>query len=125
MLPFLREQLGGQLTESLARTARPGRPADAEALEAWAHQAWEQSRGTQGINLQVLQSFPPAIGSRVDRAWRLPEAGARNLSSERTSALCALAGVGTDKSRSAGPVQLDGKIRAFRRSSVIVFTTTR
>ena len=123
VLPFLREQLGGQLTESLARTARLA-AADAEALEAWAHQAWEQSRGTQGINLQVLQSFPPAIGSRVLRL-AAAEAGARNLSSERTSALCALAGVGTNKSRSAGPVQLDGKISAFRRSSVIVFTTTR
>lgn len=123
VLPLMQEQLGGHLNAALARTARLA-AADADALDQWAQQAWEQSRTEQGINLRILHSFPPAIGSRVLRLAAIA-AGARNLGSERTAALCALGGVGTDKSRSAGPVQLDGKISALRRASVMVFTTTR
>ncbi|WP_404288466.1 tRNA lysidine(34) synthetase TilS [Glutamicibacter arilaitensis] len=123
VLPFLREQLGGHLTEALARTAALA-AADADALDSWAERAWEQARCSAGVELRILATFPEAIASRVLRL-AAAEAGALNLGSERTAALCALAGVGMAKSRSAGPVQLEGKVSALRRSSVIVFTTTR
>ncbi|MGP9784317.1 tRNA lysidine(34) synthetase TilS [Glutamicibacter sp. AOP12-B1-11] len=122
VLPFLRAQLGGHLTEALARTAALA-AADADALDSWAGRAWAQARSAAGVDLRILATFPEAIASRVLRL-AAADAGALNLGSERTAALCALAGVGASKSRSDGPVQLEGKISALRRSSVIVFTTT-
>ena len=94
--------------------------ADADALDQWAGRAWAE----HGTNLKSLADLPPAVASRVLRL-AAADAGARNLGRERTAALCALAGVGTEKSKSAGPVQLEGKISAYRRSPVIVFTDSR
>lgn len=120
ILPFLREQLGAHLPEALARTAQRAAE-DANALDQWAQKVWEQSG--QSVNLNTLGPLPPAISSRVLRI-AAEKAGAVNLGSERTAALCALAGIGQEKSKSAGPVQLDGKISAWRKRSVIVFTTS-
>lgn len=117
-LPLLREQLGEHLPEALARTAALA-AADADALDLWAQQAKEQ----HGLQLRALSGLPVAVASRVVRLGAI-EAGAKNLGHERTQALCALAGIGGPKSKSAGPVQLDGKISAFRRGPVIVFTST-
>ncbi|WP_345472115.1 tRNA lysidine(34) synthetase TilS [Glutamicibacter ectropisis] len=118
ILPFLRSQLGEHLPEALARTATLA-AADADALDLWAQQATE----AHGLNLSELSKLPVAVASRVLRLCAI-EAGAKNVGHERTQALCALAGIGVPKSKSAGPVQLDGKISAFRQRSVIVFTRT-
>jgi len=118
ILPFLREQLGEHLPEALARTASLA-AADADALEQWAREAKDQ----HGLHLRELGELPVAVASRVLRLFAI-EAGAKNVGHERTQALCALAGIGVPKSKSAGPVQLDGKISAFRHGSVIVFTST-
>lgn len=118
ILPFLRQELGEHVPEALARTASLA-AADAEALDQWAAAA----KAEHGMQLAALAQLPVAVGSRVLRLGAV-EAGAANVGHERTAALCALAGIGGPKSKSAGPVQLDGKISAFRRRSVIVFTTT-
>ncbi|UTT39835.1 tRNA lysidine(34) synthetase TilS [Glutamicibacter mishrai] len=118
ILPFLAERLGGHLPEALARTASLA-AADADALDQWAQTAKER----HGLNLRELSTLPVAVASRVLRLFAI-EAGAKNVGHERTQALCALAGIGGPKSKSAGPVQLDGKISAFRRGPVIVFTGT-
>ena len=119
ILPYLRGQLGEHIPQALARTAQLA-AADADALDQWAGRAWAE----HGTNLKSLADLPPAVASRVLRL-AAADAGARNLGRERTAALCALAGVGTEKSKSAGPVQLEGKISAYRRSPVIVFTDSR
>lgn len=116
IMPYLREHLGGHIPQALARTAQLA-AADADALDLWAGRAWAE----HGTDLKALAALPPAVASRVLRL-AAAEAGAKNVGRERTAALCALAGVGTEKSKSAGPVQLDGKISAYRRSPVIVFT---
>ncbi|MEF9980748.1 MULTISPECIES: tRNA lysidine(34) synthetase TilS [Micrococcaceae] len=118
ILPFLREELGEHVPEALARTASLA-AADAQALDEWAQAAKDE----HGLAIPDLAKLPVAISSRVLRLAAM-EAGARNVGHERTAALCALAGLGVPKSKSAGPVQLDGRISAFRRQSVIVFTTT-
>lgn len=118
VLPFLRQELGEQISEALARTAQLA-AVDAQALDQWAQQA----KAEHGLKIAPLAQLPLAVSSRVLRLAAI-EAGAINVGHERTMALCALAGFGTAKSKSAGPVQLEGKISAFRRRSVIVFTTT-
>ncbi|MFJ2621782.1 tRNA lysidine(34) synthetase TilS [Glutamicibacter sp. NPDC087344] len=119
ILPFLSHALGEHIPQALARTAQLAAQ-DAQALEQWAQQAWEE----HGVNLAALAALPPAVASRVLRLAAV-DAGAKNVGQERTAALCALAGIGVEKSKSAGPVQLDGKISAYRRSPVIVFTDSR
>lgn len=116
ILPYLGRTLGEHIPQALARTAQLA-AADADALDGWARQAWEE----HGTNLKALAALPVAVASRVLRL-AAEQAGARNVGRERTAALCALAGVGAEKSKSAGPVQLDGKVSAYRRSPVIVFT---
>jgi len=118
ILPLLRAELGEHLPEALARTASLA-AADAQALDSWAQAA----KAEHGLRIAELAKLPVAVRSRVLRLAAM-EAGARNVGHERTAALCALAGFGVPKSKSAGPVQLDGAISAFRRQSVIVFTTT-
>lgn len=118
ILPYLRSELGEQIPEALARTASLA-AADADALDLWAQQAKEE----HGLNLRELAQLPVAVASRILRLAAI-ESGAKNVGHERTQALCALGGIGVPKSKSAGPVQLDGKISAFRQQSVIVFTNT-
>lgn len=118
VLPFLREQLGEHVSEALARTASLA-VAIFAALDLWAQEA----KTAHGTKLEELARLPVAVASRVLRLAAI-ESGAKNVGHERTRALCALGGIGVPKSKSAGPVQLDGKISAFRRSSVIVFTST-
>lgn len=118
VLPQLREQLGEQLPQALARTARLA-AADADALDDWAQREYQN----HGTNLRALRKMPVAIASRVLRLAAV-DAGAKNVGLERTEALCKLAGIGAEISKSAGPVQLDGKISAYRKAPVIVFTAT-
>ncbi|WP_235026368.1 tRNA lysidine(34) synthetase TilS [Glutamicibacter sp. JC586] len=118
ILPYLNSELGEHVPEALARTASLA-AADADALDLWAQRA----KNEHGLNLLELAKLPVAIASRVLRLAAI-ESGAKNVGHERTQALCALAGIGVGKSKSAGPVQLDGKISAFRQRSVIVFTNT-
>ncbi|WP_223308846.1 tRNA lysidine(34) synthetase TilS [Glutamicibacter nicotianae] len=118
ILPLLRDELGEHVPVALARTASLA-AADAQALDSWAQAA----KAEHGLRIAELAKLPVAVSSRVLRLAAM-EAGARNVGHERTAALCALAGFGVPKSKSAGPVQLDGAISAFRRQSVIVFTTT-
>ncbi|WP_313814743.1 tRNA lysidine(34) synthetase TilS [Glutamicibacter sp.] len=118
VLPFLREELGEHLPQALARTAGLA-AADADALDGWAQREWQE----HGTNIKALRRLPGAVASRVLRLAAV-NAGAKNVGLERTAALCRLAGIGAPPSKSAGPVQLDGKISAYRAAPVIVFTTT-
>ncbi|GAA1408916.1 tRNA(Ile)-lysidine synthase [Glutamicibacter uratoxydans] len=118
VLPFLDQTLGGHIGQALARTASLAAQ-DADALDEWARREHEE----HGTHITALRRLPQAVASRVLRLAAV-NAGAKNVGLERTEALCALAGIGGPMSKSAGPVQLDGKISAYRRAPVIVFTTT-
>ena len=118
VLPFLSGQLGAHVPEALARTAQLA-AADADALDSWARRAYAE----HGTRLRELRTLPVAVASRVLRRAAV-EAGGVNIGHERTGALCALGGIGREPSKSAGPVQLEGGISAWRRNAVIVFTGT-
>lgn len=120
VLPALERSLGPGIRSALVRTAELA-AADAEALEEWAQTEFARLTRSEGIDLKQLRQLPLAVGTRVLRLAAV-HAGARNLGHERTAALAGLAGVGGRASRSAGPVQLEGGISAWRRGPVIVFT---
>lgn len=120
ILPLLRAELGEHLPQALAATATLAAQ-DAEALDQWAERAYEQLGGSTRLELAELAELPVAVSSRVLRL-AARAAGGSTPTRERTEALLRLAGLGRAKSKSAGPVQLEGHIVAFRRGPVIVFT---
>ncbi|QCY45875.1 tRNA(Ile)-lysidine synthase [Glutamicibacter creatinolyticus] len=120
VLPVLVRELGAHLPQALAGTAELAAQ-DADALDEWAAQSYRQLADGHRLPLRGLRELPPAISSRVLRL-AVRAAGGTNPSRERTAALQQLAGLGTAPSRSAGPVQLEGEIYAYRRGPVIVFT---
>lgn len=120
VLPLLQNELGTHLPQALAATASLAAQ-DAEALEQWAHRAYAELGGADTLHLAELGKLPLAISSRVLRL-AARSAGASTPTRERTEALLRLAGLGYAKSKSAGPVQLEGHVAAFRRGPVIVFT---
>jgi len=119
VLPMLRRELGGHLSPALAATARLAAQ-DADALDDWAGRAYAELGSGATLPLRPLGELPLAISSRVLRL-AARAAGGANPSRERTEALMRLGGLGAPKSKSAGPVQLDGNVSAWRRGAVIVF----
>lgn len=129
VLPFLEEQLGGDVAVSLARTAAISGP-DSEYLEAQAHQALnavsltpEQVGGTEKLELPILEnrnlvilnraavlSLPKALQNRV-LALAVKRAGGETPGFERLTALSTFVAA----HGKAGPLQLAGHVQAFRR----------
>lgn len=114
IMPFLNEHLSTGIRESLTRTAEIA-AADAEYLEARAKEVFPQvledpdPSGTLRLRLKAVKAEPPAIRRRV-LALAIAATGGTNPSFERLSAVESL----LSGSRSAGPVQLEGGVSAYR-----------
>lgn len=120
VLPMLEAELGAHLPQALASSASLAAQ-DADALDQWAEHCFAQLGGDSSLALTELAKLPLAISSRVLRLAACA-AGGNVPTKERTDALLRLAGLGYPKSKSAGPVQLEGHVSAVRRGPVIVFT---
>ncbi|MCW4466724.1 tRNA lysidine(34) synthetase TilS [Glutamicibacter sp. MNS18] len=120
ILPLLESELGAHLPQALAATATLAAQ-DADALDQWAERCYAQLGGSSSLELAELGELPLAVSSRVLRL-AAAAAGGTTPTRERTEALMRLAGLGYPKSKSAGPIQLEGHVAAFRRGPVIVFT---
>jgi len=118
VLPLLEEVLQGGVAEALARTAELVR-ADADALDTWAASLIKTlvatpqpvSGGGDHLEVAAIAQLPPAVRTRVLRAWATSH-GAAPLSAERTAALDAL----VTHWHGQGPVDLPGGV-SVRRSS--------
>lgn len=114
VLPFLEEHLSGAIRESLARTAAIAAE-DADHLEAQAKEVFPalledpDHTGTLRLQLRPLRAEPPAIRRRVI-ALAVAAAGGANPSYERLTAAERL----VTGSRSAGPVQMEGRVSIHR-----------
>ena len=129
VLPYLEQELSGSIRDALARTARIAAD-DAAHLESLARDAFARLlegpddagsdtglvRGTQGLtggslrlDLDRLAAEPPAIRRRVI-ALAVVAAGGAAPSQERIMALERLC----SRRGSAGPVQLEGRVTAWR-----------
>lgn len=122
VLPLLQAELGPHIGRALAATATLAAQ-DADALDEWARHSYAELGGADRLPLPELARLPVAVSSRVLRL-AVRAAGGTTPTAERTVALLKLAGLGYPKSRSAGPVQLEGPVAAFRRGPVMVFTRT-
>lgn len=114
ILPTLEQRLSGSIRESLARTAQIAAE-DAAYLEAQAKEAFARlledpdEQGDLRLDLERLAAEPPAIRRRVI-VLAVVAVGGSNPSSERIAAVEQLLG----RQGSAGPVQLEGHVRAER-----------
>jgi tRNA(Ile)-lysidine synthase len=114
VLPFLEDRLGPGIAQALARSARIlGQ--DADVLERLSAEAYAQlrSEGDDGELLlpeDGLRALPAALRQRV-LALAALELGAFQPSSERLRAAESL----LERSGSAGPVQLGGKVSVHRQ----------
>lgn len=120
VLPMLHAELGPHVSGALAATAKLAAQ-DAEALDGWAQRCYADWGAAATLPLAGLLEVPLAISSRVLRLAAVA-AGAGTPTRERTEALLRLAGLDGPKSKSAGPVQLEGHVAVYRRGPVIVFT---
>ncbi len=114
IMPFLQERLSGTITDSLARTAQIAAE-DASYLEQQAQAVFTQllqdpdETGRLAFSRTALNAEPPAVRRRVI-ALGIAAAGGANPSSERLQAVEGL----LRGSASAGPIELEGHVRAFR-----------
>ena len=113
LMPVLKEVLGNSVTSSLARTALLAR-ADARYLDELAAKEFERLKeelepNSLMLSISQLRKMPDALRSRLLRAAVL-SLGAPGPSFERLVALETL----LFGSKSAGPIQLDGNVEAFR-----------
>lgn len=117
VLPFLSETLGQSVSESLARTATIlGHDADfldELAAKEYAALAQKDPANPSIVTLsdQALRDLPPALRLRVI-ALAVVSLGGQQPSQERLLSAQAL----LDRKGSAGPVQMAGKISAYRIS---------
>ena len=114
VLPYLERELAASLRDSLVRTAEIA-AADADYLENQAKQVFPtvledpDHTGALRLKLKGLRAEPPAIRRRVI-ALAVAAAGGANPSFERLAAVEKL----VDGSRSAGPVELEGRVTVSR-----------
>ncbi len=114
IMPFLQSRLSATITDSLARTAQIAAD-DAAYLEQQARAAFSRllqdpdEAGRLSFSQADLSAEPPAIRRRVI-ALGIVAVGGTNPASERLQAVDAL----LHGSASAGPIELEGHVRAFR-----------
>jgi tRNA(Ile)-lysidine synthase len=118
VLPVIERELGPGVAAALSRTARLAR-ADADALDAWAVQAYTAAEKEPGaVAVDVLAGLPAAIRTRVLRLAALAAgAPATDLTAGHVDALDALVG---DWHGQHG-VDLPGRVAARRAAGVIAF----
>jgi tRNA(Ile)-lysidine synthase len=121
VLPFLEAELGPGIAEALFRSSRI-LAQDADYLDAQAAETYERLRAEAGnppagsdpeeilLSEQALRELAPALRQRV-LALAAAELGAARPSWERVRAVEAL----LRREGSAGPVQLAGKVSAYRQ----------
>jgi tRNA(Ile)-lysidine synthase len=110
-LPELERQLGPGVTESLARTALLLRE-DADALDALALDALSS---TPEPTCAALAAMPPALRSRVLKAWAERVCGAA-VTAAHVGALRAV----VDDWHGQGPLALPGGVEVVRRQGQLV-----
>ncbi|MFZ3417985.1 tRNA lysidine(34) synthetase TilS [Arthrobacter sp. 3Tela_A] len=121
VLPFLENELGPGIAEALFRSSRilaqDADYLDAQAAETYARLRGEAGNGEPGaareeilLSEQALRELPAALRQRV-LALAAAELGAARPSWERVRAVEAL----LKREGSAGPVQLAGKVSAYRQ----------
>jgi tRNA(Ile)-lysidine synthase len=120
-LPALEDALGPGVAAALARTASLLR-ADADALDAWAEQAYDDARDAQGLDVLALAALPVAVRTRALRRAAL-DVGcpAGDLSAGHVGEIDRLV---TDW-HGQGPLDLPGQVSATRRCGRLQFTTSR
>jgi tRNA(Ile)-lysidine synthase len=119
VLPALESALGPGVAAALARTAALLR-ADAEALDAWAEQAYDDAgAAADGLDVVALAALPAAVRTRVLRRVAL-DAGspAGDLSAGHVGEVDRLV---TDW-HGQGPLDLPGQVSAARRCGRLRFT---
>lgn len=120
-LPALVDALGPGVAAALARTASLLR-ADADALDAWAGQAYDDARGAEGLDALALGALPVAVRGRVLRRAALDVGSpAGDLSAGHVAELDRLV---TDW-HGQGPLDLPGQVSATRRCGRLQFTNSR
>jgi tRNA(Ile)-lysidine synthase len=120
-LPALEDALGPGVAAALARTASLLR-ADADALDAWAGQAYDDARGTEGLDALALGALPVAVRARVLRLAALDVGSpAGDLSAGHVAEMDRLV---TDW-HGQGPLDLPGQVSAARRCGRLQFTNSR
>lgn len=115
-LPTLERDLGPGVAEALARTADLLR-ADADALEAWGSEIYQQARVESGqIRVSLVVFEPAAVRSRVLRAAAI-EAGCpqTDLTAVHIGELDRL----VTTWRGQGPLDLPGGVQAMRDGDLI------
>jgi tRNA(Ile)-lysidine synthase len=118
VLPVLERELGPGVAAALSRTARLAR-ADADALDAWAAQAYTSAEKEPGaVAVDALADLPAAIRTRVLRLAALAAgAPATDLTAGHVDALDALVGAWHGQRR----VDLPGRVGARRAGGVVRF----
>jgi tRNA(Ile)-lysidine synthase len=120
-LPALEAALGPGVAAALARTASLLR-ADADALDAWAEQAYDDAHGTEGLDALALAALPVAVRTRVLRRAALAVGSpAGDLSAGHVAEIDRLV---TDW-HGQGPLDLPGQVSAARRCGRLAFTTSK
>jgi tRNA(Ile)-lysidine synthase len=116
-LPALEDALGPGVVAALARTADLLR-ADADALEAWADQAYDGA-GADGLDVTTLAALPAAVRTRVlRRAVLAAGSPAGDLSAGHVAEVDRLV---TDW-HGQGPLDLPGQVSAARRCGRLRFS---
>jgi tRNA(Ile)-lysidine synthase len=117
-LPALEDALGPGVAAALARTASLLR-ADADALDAWAEQVYDDARGAEGLDTLALAALPGAVRTRVLRRAALDVGSpAGDLSAGHVAEIDRLV---TDW-HGQGPLDLPGQVSAARRCGRLQFT---
>jgi tRNA(Ile)-lysidine synthase len=120
-LPALEDALGPGVAAALARTASLLR-ADADALDDWAGQAYDDARGAEGLDALALGALPVAVRSRVLRRAAIDMGSpAGDLSAGHVAEMDRLL---TDW-HGQGPLDLPGQVSATRRCGRLQFTSSR
>ena len=115
-LPALEDALGPGVAAALARTADLLR-ADADALDAWADQAYDDAAG--GLEVTTLASLPAAVRTRVLRRAALAAGSpAGDLSAGHVAEVDRLV---TDW-HGQGPLDLPGRVSAARTCGRLRFS---
>jgi tRNA(Ile)-lysidine synthase len=122
-LPVLEATLGPGIAAALARTAAQLR-ADADALDAWADEAYDAAGGTsrEGLAVPVLAELPVAVRTRVlRRAAVAAGSPPSDLSAHHVAELDRL----VTSWHGQGPFDLPGHVAAARRCGRLLVTGPR
>ena len=116
VMPALVATFGDAVVAALARTASLAR-ADADALDALAHDAGRAARDAGRLRVEALSGLPEALRTRVVRAW-LDSVGCPEVHHRHVLAVLLL----VDDWHGQGPLHLPGGVRVERRHDMILAT---